>query len=222
MTSSFNRRNFIKSVVGGTVALSFAPATFAQYGPIPGKILLRYNENPYGPSAKGLKAGAEAAAVGAYYPESITADLQRAIAKQHGLSMDNMVLSSGSNEALHAAMVAYGKRGKVVTAALTYTDHVAYSKRMGVEFVPVPLADDMSLDLDAMAAAVDDSVSLVYVCNPNNPTGLALDGDKLRAFCRSVSKKAVVLVDDRENRPPTVRSRRVLNNRISPSSPRRT
>ena len=199
MTTSFNRRSFVKTVVGGAVTLSFAPAAFAQYGPIPGKILLRYNENPYGPSASGLKAGAEAAAVGAYYPESITDDLQRAIANRHDLSMDNMVLSSGSNEALHAAMVAYGKHGKIVTAALTYTDHVAYSKRMGVEFVTVPLAEDMSIDLDAMATAVDDSVSLVYVCNPNNPTGMTLDGDKLRAFCRTVSKRAVVLVDEAYN-----------------------
>ena len=199
MNTAFNRREFVQSIVGGAVALSLCPTTFAQYGPIPGKILLRYNENPYGPSAKGLAAGAEAAKVGAYYPESITTDLQRMIANRHGLSMDNMVLSSGSNEALQAAMVAYGKRGKVVMPELTYNDHVAYAKRMGVEIVRVPMADDLSIDLDALAAAVDDSVSLVYVCNPNNPTGLAIDGDLLRAFCRDVSKKAVVLVDEAYN-----------------------
>jgi histidinol-phosphate aminotransferase len=199
MNTAFNRRAFVRTMVGGAIALSLSPATFAQYGPIPGKILLRYNENPYGPSPKGLKAGAEAAKVGAYYPESITTDLQRLIAKRHGLSMDNMVLSSGSNEALQAAMVAYGKRGKVVMPALTYNDHVAYSKRMGVEIVRVPMAEDLSIDLDALAAAVDESVSLVYVCNPNNPTGLALDGDELRAFCRDVGRKAVILVDEAYN-----------------------
>ena len=199
MKRAFDRREFVRSIVGGAVALSLSPMALAQYGPIPGKILLRYNENPYGPSAKGLKAGAEAAKVGAYYPESITTDLPRMIARRHGLEMDNMVLSSGSNEALHAAMVAYGKRGKVVMPALTYNDHVPYSKRMGVKITRVPMAKDLSIDLDAMAAAVDDSVSLVYVCSPNNPTGLALDGDALRAFCRDVGKKAVVLVDEAYN-----------------------
>lgn len=199
MTTSFNRRHFVKTLVGGAVALSFSPAAFAQYGPIPGKALLRFNENPYGPSPKGLKAAADAAADGAYYPVQIPGKLLKAIAEQNNLSPDNLVLSSGSNEALHAAMVAYGKRGKVVMAALTYNDHVAYSKRMGVEIVRVPMAEDMSNDLDAMAAAVDDSVSLVYVCNPNNPTGLTHDGDKLRAFCREVSKKSVVLVDEAYN-----------------------
>lgn len=199
MKTGFNRRDFVRTVVGGAVALSLGPTAFAQYGPIPGKILLRYNENPYGPSAKGLKAGSEAATVGAYYPESIIGDLQRMIARRHGLSMDNMVLSSGSNEALQAAMVAYGKRGKVIMPALTYTDHVAYAEHKGVEIERIPMADDLSTDLDAMAAAVDDSVSLVYVCNPNNPTGLTIDGDELRAFCRDVSRKAVVLVDEAYN-----------------------
>jgi histidinol-phosphate aminotransferase len=70
---------------------------------------------------------------------------------------------------------------------------------MGVDISLIPLGDDMSIDLDAMAAAVDDSVSLVYVCNPNNPTGKTLDGDRLRAFCRTVGKKAVVLVDEAYN-----------------------
>jgi histidinol-phosphate aminotransferase len=199
MSIQINRRNFVKTVVGGAIALSFSPTAFAQYGPIPGKILLRFNENPYGPSAKGLKAGAEAAAVGAYYPGSIEFDLQAAIAEHHGLSMDNMILSSGSNEELQAAMVAFGKQGKVVMPSLTYTDHVNYAKRMGVEISLVPLADDMSIDLNAMAAAVDDSVSMIYVCNPNNPTGKTLDGDELRAFCRAVGNKAVVLVDEAYN-----------------------
>ena len=199
MTTAINRRDFVRNVVGGAVALSLAPAAFSQYGPIPGKVLLRFNENPYGPSPKGLKAAAAAAKDGAYYPIEITGNLLNAIAERNGLSTDNLVLSSGSNEALHAAMVAYGKRGKVIMPSLTYNDHVAYSKRMGVEITRVPLADDMSIDLEAVAAAVDESVSLVYICNPNNPTGLTLDGDELRAFCREVSGRAVVLVDEAYN-----------------------
>ena len=181
MSAQVNRRFFIKTALGAAVALSSAPAAIAQYGPIPGKILLRFNENPYGPSPKGLKAAAEAAAAGAYYPGSIETDLQAAIAERHSLSMSNMVLSSGSNEALQAAMVAFGRKGRILIPGLTYTEHVPYARRMGVRVSTVPLTDDMAIDLDAMAAAVDDSVSLVYLCNPNNPTGKTLDGDRLRA-----------------------------------------
>ena len=199
MTTAFNRRDFIRHVVSGASILTLSPTTFAQYGSIPGKVLLRFNENPYGPSPKGLEAAAAAAADGAYYPMEITTMLLDAIAKKSDLPADSLVLSSGSNEALHAAMVAFGKRGKVVMPSLTYNDHVAYSKRMGVDILRVPLADDMSIDLNAMTAAIDDSGSLVYICNPNNPTGLTLDGDELRAFCRAVSHKAVVLVDEAYN-----------------------
>jgi histidinol-phosphate aminotransferase len=199
MSIQLNRRDLMRGMVSSAVTLALAPAAFAQIGPPPGVITLRSNENPYGPSPKALKAASEALYKGAYYPGRIRNILLNAIADKNGLSMDNMILSSGSNEGLQAAMVAYGKKGKVVLPELTYSDHLGYSQRMGVELVRVPLNEGMSIDLEGMAAAVDDSVSLVYVCNPNNPTGMALDGDSLREFCRTVSKKAVVLVDEAYN-----------------------
>jgi len=199
MSTQLNRRDLMRGMLSGAVSLALAPNVFAQIGPPPGVITLRANENPYGPSPKALKAAAGALRKGAYYPGAIRRDLLDVIANKNGLTMENMLLSSGSNEGLQAAMVAYGKRGKVLMPELTYSDHLGYTKRMGVELVRVPMNDDMSIDLDGMAAAVDDSISLVYVCNPNNPTGMALDGDKLRDFCRTVSKKAVVLVDEAYN-----------------------
>ena len=57
----------------------------------------------------------------------------------------------------------------------------------------------MAIDLEAMARAVDDSVSLVYLCNPNNPTGMAIDGDELRSFCREISPKVPILIDEAYN-----------------------
>ena len=189
----------MRGMVSSAVSLALAPIAFAELGPPPGKIALRFNENPYGPSASALKAAAEALDLGAYYPTTIGNDLASAISAKNGIALDNVVLSSGSNEALQAAFVAWGKKGKVILPQHTYTDHIAYSRAMGVEMTTIPLADDMSIDLERMAAAVDDSVSLVYICNPNNPTGMTLDGDRLRDFCRSVGKKATVLVDEAYN-----------------------
>lgn len=199
MSNQFSRRDVVRGMVSAAVSFALAPGALAQIGPPPGIITLRSNENPYGPSPKALQAASDALARGAYYPGSIRDDLLDVIARKNRLSMDNVFLSSGSNEGLQAAMVAYGKRGKVLLPELTYSDHLSYSRRMGVELVRVPLRADMSIDLDAMAAAVDDSISMVYVCNPNNPTGMTLDGDKLRNFCRTVSKKAVVLIDEAYN-----------------------
>ena len=68
-----------------------------------------------------------------------------------------------------------------------------------MEMVRVPLKADMSIDLKAIENAVDDSISLVYLCNPNNPTGMTISGTEMRQFCNAVSHKAVVLVDEAYN-----------------------
>ena len=199
MSIHYSRRDLMRGMVGGAISLALAPTAFTQLGPPAGKIALRFNENPYGPSASALKAAADAAALGAYYAESIQDNLLNTIAVRKDLALENMVLSSGSNEALQATFVAWGKKGKIVLPSLTYSDHLAYARRMGVVLVGVPLNEDLSINLDKIAAAVDDSVSLVYICNPNNPTGLTLDGDSLRDFCRSVGRKAVVVIDEAYN-----------------------
>lgn len=199
MSVIFTRRDLMRGAIGGAVSLALAPAALPQLGPPAGKIALRYNENPYGPSPAAQKAALEAVRQGAYYADAIEQNVLRTIAERNGLAPENMVLASGSNEALQAEFVAWGKSGKIVLPGLTYTDHLDYARRMGVELVTVPLGKDLSIDLDGMAAAVDDEVSLVYICNPNNPTGLTLDGDSLRDFCRSVGKKAVVVIDEAYN-----------------------
>ena len=100
MSIQYNRRDLMRGMVGGAVSLALAPIAFAQLGPPPGKIALRFNENPYGPSASARKAAAEAVELGAYYAESIEKNLLNTIAVRKDLALENMVLSSGSNEAL--------------------------------------------------------------------------------------------------------------------------
>ena len=111
------------------------------------------------------------------------------------LDRDQLFLASGSNEGLQAAMLAFGKQGKILSPSLTYSEHLLYAENLGIEVERLPLRADMAIDLEAMARAVDDSVSLVYLCNPNNPTGMAIDGDELRSFCREVSAKVPIMID---------------------------
>ncbi|MGI9260669.1 MAG: pyridoxal phosphate-dependent aminotransferase [Woeseiaceae bacterium] len=210
MSIRFNRRQVMRGVIGGAIGMATAPTVVAQWdprridpnaqlGPKPGVVRLSSNENPYGPGPKALQAASDAVSKGAYYPFSIANNLQHAIADRHGLTLDNLLLSSGSNEALQAAFVAFGKKGKVVVPELTYSAPIGYASRLGVEIERVPLKADMSIDLDGMAAAVDDSVSMVYICTPNNPTGIIVDGDKLRKFCRDIGDSAIVLIDEAYN-----------------------
>ncbi len=210
MSIGVNRRQLMRGMVGGAIGLALAPTTFGQWnarrvdpnaglGPKPGFARLNSNENPYGPGPRALEAAADAATKGAYYPFAISNNLQHAIAEQHGLTLDNMLLSSGSNEALQAALVAWGKKGKILVPELTYAAHIGYAARLGVEIVRVPMKKDMSIDLDGLAATIDETISLVYICSPNNPTGMVLDGDELRKFCRKVGDSAVILIDEAYN-----------------------
>ena len=197
--SSFNRRRALQGLVMGTAGLALSPLTMGQVEIPPGQIRLMFNENPYGPSPKALAEVAKILPMTAYYPGAIEDDLMGLFMARHQLDREQVFLASGSNEGLQAAMMAFGKHGKVISPMLTYSDHLHYAEKLGVVVHRVPLREDMAIDLEAMARAVDDSVSLVYLCNPNNPTGMAIDGDELRSFCREISPKVPILIDEAYN-----------------------
>ena len=196
---SLNRRRALQGLVMGTAGLAFSPLSMGQVDIPPGQIRLMFNENPYGPSPKALAEVAKILPKTAYYPGAIEDDLMGLFMARHQLDREQVFLASGSNEGLQAAMMAFGKHGKVISPALTYSDHLNYAEKLGVAVHRMPLRDDMAIDLEAMARAVDDSVSLVYLCNPNNPTGMAIDGDELRSFCREVAPRVPILIDEAYN-----------------------
>ena len=194
-----DRRQVLRGLLGGTAALALPRLALGQVEIPPGQIRLMFNENPYGPSPKALTEVAKILPMTAYYPGEIENDLMSLFMERHNLDRDQVFLASGSNEGLQAAMMAFGKRGKVISPALTYSDHLLYAEKLGVEVQRIPLRNDMAIDLEAMARAVDDSVSLIYLCNPNNPTGMAIDGDELRSFCRELEGRVPILIDEAYN-----------------------
>ena len=194
-----DRRQVLQGLLGGAAALAIPRLTLGQVEIPPGQIRLMFNENPYGPSPKALTEVAKILPMTAYYPGEIENDLMSLFIERHSLDRDQVFLASGSNEGLQAAMMAFGKHGKVISPALTYSDHLLYAEKLGVEVQRIPLRDDMAIDLEAMARVVDDSVSLIYLCNPNNPTGMAIDGDELRSFCRELEGRVPILIDEAYN-----------------------
>ena len=194
-----DRRRVLQGLLGGAAALALPRLALGQVEIPPGQIRLMFNENPYGPSPKALAEVAKILPMTAYYPGEIENDLMALFMERHKLDRDQVFLASGSNEGLQAAMMAFGKRGKVISPALTYSDHLLYAEKLGVEVQRIPLRDDMAIDLEAMARVVDDSVSLIYLCNPNNPTGMAIDGDELRSFCRELEGRVPILIDEAYN-----------------------
>jgi histidinol-phosphate aminotransferase len=206
MSSSLTRRSLgrLLGVTAGAALLEarFPPAVrgatpATRTGASGGPIRLSANENPYGPCAASLKALSASAAEAARYPGASERALREEIAKRHGVSKECIVLGGGSSEVLRMADAAFVPPGmSLVAAKPTFEAVLDYCKATRGEAVKVPLTADHRHDLTRMAAACDANTGMVYVCNPNNPTGTIVGGDELAKFLDRVPKSCVVLIDE--------------------------
>jgi histidinol-phosphate aminotransferase len=160
-------------------------------------IILSSNENPYGPSEKALEAARRSGSVANRYPDALEDDARAAIAKHLGVSPDQIVLGCGSSEILQMADTAFtGPHKKAIAAEPTFEAVLDFARVLSAEPVKVPLTPDFRHDLPKMAAACDEKTGLLYVCNPNNPTGTIVTGEELAAFVPKVPASVTVLVDE--------------------------
>lgn len=162
-----------------------------------GPIRLHSNENPLGPSPAARRAMEAAFDQGCRYPTIAYPELEAAIAEAEGLEPEHVVLGAGSHEVLRMTAMAYGlPDGEIVTGHPTYEGLESYASTIGAAVVRVPLGEDLQLDLEAIERRVGPDTRLVYLCNPNNPTGSLVASGKVRAFCEAVAPRATVLVDE--------------------------
>ena len=197
---SIKRREWLKISALSAGALAFGsfdltPTARAQTNP--GKLIkLSGNENPYGFSPKARAALLDALADGNRYanPEAV-ARLEQQIAAREGLRAENVVLGTGSGEVLCMAAVAFGQK-EIVAPEPTFPSLMRYAENLGAKVKGVPLNEKWEHDFGAMTKLVGENTSLVYVCNPNNPTASLSPAETLRAFCRETSKRALVFADE--------------------------
>lgn len=159
-------------------------------------IRLDNNENPYGVSPKAQQAIIEAINGSHRYPHRRYGELIKLIAEREGLSPENIILGAGSTEIMNMAILAYGRKGEILTSDPTYFDFLFYADQAGCSIRRVPVNDSFKIDLKAMASQINSATSLIYICNPNNPTGAIIEGRSLRAFCVEASKNSLVFVDE--------------------------
>ena len=182
-----------------SIAMGSTGASYAILAPATSAAQLHANENPYGPCESARRAmAAEVASANRYVDlAGGTADLTALIAAREGVSPECVVLGHGSTEVLHMAALAIGTGdGETLTADPTFPVLARQVESAGGRVRRVPLDATHAHDLEAMARAVTESTRLVYVCNPNNPTGTLVAPARLRAFCDEVSRRAPVLVDE--------------------------
>ena len=179
----------------GSYLPSAKPSPPAEQPP-PRLIKLDSNENPFGPSPRAVEAMQSALGVANSYPDDDCGILKRCLAQRHGLPVEQVLVAAGSTAVLSLlcqTMLAPGLNA--VTARCSFIVYAMAVRATGARLIETPMRDD-GLDLDAMLAAIDGDTRIVFLANPNNPTGTMLEADALDRFLAALPAHVVVVLDE--------------------------
>jgi histidinol-phosphate aminotransferase len=161
-------------------------------------VKLASNENPLGMSPKAREAMQRAAIDLGRYPDGNGFDLKAALVQRFGLDPQEITLGNGSNDILEMVAHAFLRPGtESVMSAHSFAVYALASQAVGAKLVVVPARTaDLGHDLSAMAKAVTPATSVVWIANPNNPTGSFIPGSQIYDFIRSVPPSVLVVLDE--------------------------
>ena len=174
---------------------------------ISGAVKLASNENPYAPVAAITAAVTSAARNANRYSDHRATAVREALADRLGVAVDRVAVGAGSAALLYQLATAYLDPGdEAVTPWVSFEAYPIAVQTMGATLVRVPLNEDWTFDLDAVAAAVSEYTKLVFLATPNNPTGTALSTAQIRSLVQQMPEDVVVMVDEayREFSDPTL------------------
>ncbi|MGQ0650100.1 MAG: pyridoxal phosphate-dependent aminotransferase [Gemmatimonadaceae bacterium] len=179
----------------GAADLTSRPGAFD----VNGVIRLSSNENPYGPAASAIDALMQSFGVANRYPQASDALLRTAIAKRHGVKDECVLVGAGSAETLRLLTeFCTSSAQHLVTASPTFEQPAVNAARLGRPIKAPKVDSQLRLDLDAMEAA-SAGAGLVFLCNPNNPTGTVYPLSDVLSFIGRVNQRApqaYILVDE--------------------------
>ena len=183
------------ALLGGFNSFAIEPRPISKTDSSP--IKLNANENPYGPSKRVREVLSSSFDLACRYPFRTLSGFVNLIAEKEGVSKDHIVITGGSTEGLKAAGLVFGGRdSEIVAADPTFQALLRYSENFGTHVHRVPLDADLSHDLEAMSRRITSKTSLVFICNPNNPSGTLLKADAVKDFCLSHDSDAVIFSDE--------------------------
>lgn len=161
------------------------------------KARLLANENPFGPSKKAISAVGDAASKGNRYVYNSAVEMMEMIATKEGVAANQVLVAAGSTDILEkTAFALCMKGGNVVSADPSYLSLVKTAQAIGATWKNIPLRADYAHDLDAMEKAIDENTKLVYICNPNNPTGTMTPAAEINAFIKKVNSRVPIFIDE--------------------------
>jgi histidinol-phosphate aminotransferase len=200
----FSRRDFgrLAAFVTAGAALPFYnEATLAQglsAGPrmSPDTVKINANENPMGPCPEAIEAIHKVVAQGGRYLYEETSNFAGTLADLEGVSRSHVLPFPGSSDPLHRVVLAFtGPKKSFVVADPGYEAGGRAASFVGAKTIKVPLMKDWSHDVRAMAAA-DPNAGVIYLCNPNNPTGSLTPKEEIEYLVANKPKDAIVLLDE--------------------------
>ncbi|MGD8997945.1 MAG: histidinol-phosphate transaminase [Anaerolineae bacterium] len=159
-------------------------------------IKLASNENPLGPSPRAVRAVRRALSRLNVYPDSQSYTLRHAIAERFGVEADHVVVGNGADGVILQTCMAYlDDRSEVIVSRSSFPVYDRFTHAMRASLIKTPL-QDYRLDLEAMADAITERTKLVFVCNPNNPTGTIVTADEVQAFMEGAPDHVLVIFDE--------------------------
>ena len=205
------RRRFLQVLAAAAAGASLSRVGFAQEGagePLPdfpvggfaeGSVRLNFNENPLGPSPKAIAAVLDNGLKESNRYNLIDPLIER-IARHHDVAPRSVFVGCGSTEFLQFAPWAYlMDGGNIVLPVPTYGWCGGVAKTMGREVIEVPLGPEGTLDRDGLKKAITRDTRMLYVANPNNPTGAGLSLDEIASLAEALPEGAMFFVDEAYN-----------------------
>ncbi len=160
-------------------------------------IKLASNENPLGSSPKALAAIEQALPQLNLYPDSQSYSLRQVIAEHLGFEMEQVVVGNGADGIITQLCMAYlDEDSEVIVSRSSFPVYDRFIHAMRATLIKTPLREGYRLDLEAMARAITDRTKLIFVCNPNNPTGTIVTAGEVDAFMETVSEEVLVVFDE--------------------------
>ncbi|WP_143961532.1 pyridoxal phosphate-dependent aminotransferase [Litoribacter populi] len=204
----FNRRQWLRSaaLTGGASFISglgiipqLSAEEISKFNPRPLNELARLssNENPYGPSKRVRDRMFKSFDDGCRYPYSYQNELLDKLAEREGVPKDHIVITGGSTEALKVAGITFTRNGgEIIASKPTFLAMMSYAQMWGADVNWVDVDENLQHDLTEMQKRISPATKMVFLCNPNNPTGTLLPAAAFEKFCRETSKHTTVFSDE--------------------------
>jgi histidinol-phosphate aminotransferase len=163
---------------------------------VPRRIKLAANESPYGPSPKAVAAMRDAVLNSHLYPDDDALQLRLKLAEIHSVGPVQVIVSAGLTSLLTViARILLQPGRQAVTSACSFLVYQTATRAVGAQIVETPTLRD-GYDLDAIVSAIDDSTRVIFLANPNNPTGTLLDSPSVERFLDQVPAHVLVVIDE--------------------------